>query len=121
MPDIKDGGAPFDLSSMISSLMSNPAALSAISSLLGNLNAGGASASPPPQTPPPPPEASTYASAPPMLPVHAEPRGRRHDDDRRHLIDALRPFLSEERCATLDYILKISDLISLMRRDSGKR
>ncbi len=96
-----------DLSALVGTLLSNPAALSMLSSLLGNMGGkpqGGCAA--------PPPCEEGGAPPPPALPAPpSKPR-----DDRACLLDALRPFLSSERCEMIDTLLKILELMAVFRR-----
>ena len=95
-----------DLSALVGTLLSNPAALSMLSSLLGNMGtkpSDGCTA---------PPPCEEVCAPPPVLPA-PPPKPR---DDRACLLDALRPFLSSERCEMIDTLLKILELMAVFRR-----
>lgn len=105
-----EGKAP-DLSGLLNGLLANPAALSMLSSLLGNLQK-------PPEGPPchedrREPPCDPCPKAPPLLPPAPPPKPR---DDRADLLCSLRPYLSKERCDMLDALLKILELMALFRR-----
>lgn len=104
-----------DLSGLLSGLLANPSALSAIGSLLGGAMKGGES------TPPPPPPCEEE-------PDHRPPKqdcdkalpcalscGRR-PDNRLRLLDALRPYLSPARCDMIDSVLRILELLELLQK-----
>ena len=95
-----------DLSALVGTLLSNPAALSMLSSLLGSMGT-----KPKAECAAPPPCAEGCAP-PPVLPA-PPPKPR---DDRACLLDALRPFLSSERCEMIDTLLKILELMAVFRR-----
>ncbi|MBQ8859545.1 MAG: hypothetical protein IJ012_07165 [Clostridia bacterium] len=109
---VNEGRAP-DLSGLLNGLLSNPAALSTLSSLLGNMQK-------PPEGPScreercdPPPCADPCPKAPPLLPPVPPQKPR---DDRADLLCSLRPYLSKERCDMLDALLRILELMALFRR-----
>ena len=105
-----------DLSGLVSSLLSNPAALSGIASLLGNLNSGGATkahadektASATPSAPFQKEEAAPASALP--LPQQTISRG---DRERRALLCALRPYLSKDKCETLDKLLGLYEIFAI--------
>lgn len=102
------GGQP-DLSGLLSNLLQNPAALSMLTSLLsGGLGGKGG---PPPKEPPCDEDCHR---APPILPP-ASPRPP-HSDNRSCLLNALRPYLSPARCDTIDSLLRILELMELLRK-----
>ena len=111
------GGQP-DLSGLLSGILSNPAALSMLTSLLGNMQkpsggfpqGGGCDEGRPHE----PPCADPCPKAPPILPPIAPPPKPR--DDRACLLEALRPYLSNERCSMIDTLLRILELMELFRR-----
>ncbi len=116
-----------DLSGMLSGLLSNPQALSAISSLLGNLNRPPSQSQATPasaQESPPKFEEAKPSDAPaqsipvginapsyglPFSPIHTK-----KDDRGRALLIALKPFLSKSKCDTVDLFIRMLDLISLL-------
>ncbi len=93
-----------DLSALLNGVMANPAALSMLSSLLGGMG----------QKPPPPPQAEDCScpKAPPILPPVQPPR----QDNRACLLNALRPYLSPTRCDTIDSLLRILELMEILRK-----
>ncbi|MBQ5800299.1 MAG: hypothetical protein IIW20_00285 [Clostridia bacterium] len=114
-----------DLSAMLSGILSNPQALSAISSLLGSINKPQAEAKeafiPTPKSASLPeenmakdiPAISGGASAPAYalpFPIHPS------NDKRKTLLLALKPFLSKSKCDTVDLFIRMLDLISLIER-----
>lgn len=114
-----------DISSMLSGILSNPQALSAISSLLGNLNKGqtqnnGVPAStvqntaheeakPSESSPTSIPAGIISGLGPSLSPIH-----NKRDDRERALLLALKPFLSKSKCDTVDLFIRMLDLISLI-------
>lgn len=110
------GGQP-DLSGMLNGILSNPAALSMLTSLLGNMQKpgggfphGGCGCDERPHEPP----CDDACPKPPILPPAAPPPKPR--DDRACLLEALRPYLSRERCDMIDTLLRILELMELFRR-----
>ncbi len=110
-------GTP-DLSGLLSGLLANPAALSSVLGLLGNL--GGNEA----KRPPPPPEAEKgerkeeHGGEPqPALPAFAiaEDGGgrRRGKHERECLIGALAPYLSPERRRAAEGACKLLEVLEL--------
>ena len=124
-----------DIGSMLNGLLSNPSALSSLMSVLGSIpNAQGR----PPQAETTPPSAQSEASPvfshtdaspvpeiapvmkplntdgirsfPPIAPVHSK------DSREKSLLLAIRPFLSKNKCDTLDIFIKLLDIISLVGR-----
>lgn len=132
-----------DLSSLLGSLLSNPGALSGAINLLGGLlngeskpeetedTAGAesatdvavtASASPTEDVPETASgeaveDGSVTAGAFPKLPP---PKPGRGCGRRKHLLLALRPYLSPERCRMLDLLVRGSDLLDLFRSTGRK-
>lgn len=102
-----------DLGGLLSSLMSNPAALSGIMGLLGNLQgtskppsdavSAGAIPSAPLQE-----EAAPTSALP--LPLTSQSRGER---ERRALLCAIRPYLSKDKCETLDKLLGLYEVFAI--------
>lgn len=117
-----------DLSALLGSLLQNPAALSMLSSLLsGSLNGAGRPGGGPgePGGPGGPCESPRREGpceedcrrAPPLLPP-VPPKGppAPPPDDRTCLLNALRPYLSPARCDTIDSLLRILELMELLRK-----
>lgn len=152
---LPDGAPSLDLSKLIGSVLSDPAALSALTSLIGGMmqsrtgndqqpvkeldaqlspEGGTVSAfTKPAEEPLPSAVFSPQEDAPPFashLPpsAHAQsvppikdlaPPPPHHPShriagDRRRLFEALKPFLSRQRCEALDYILRISELLDVI-------
>ena len=119
-----------DLSHLIGTLLSNPAAMSAAAGMLGSLfgsqgqkppdvaaNSAPIGAScPPPRVPPPP----SPPACPPSGGLLPPPPCGYGVEERRRLLLALKPYLSRERCEALDYILRISELFSAIGLFGGK-
>ena len=106
------GQAMPDLSGMVSALLSNPAAMSIFSSLLSGMgNAQHAQPSEASSAPAP-------LSAPSALlpPTGAVGQGGAARDDRAALLLALRPFLPPDKCEMIDGLLRILDLLVLIRK-----
>ncbi|MBO7170006.1 MAG: hypothetical protein J6W28_02385 [Clostridia bacterium] len=104
MNDEREPRAP-DLSGILSQISSNPNAMAMLGSLLGNV-------SPPVKHP----EASTDSCAcKEILP----PKASASFEDRKRLLLALKPFLSPERCQTVDMLLMILEAFSAFQK--GKR
>lgn len=103
-------GSTPDLSGLIGNLLQNPAALSMLSSLLAGGLGGKAG-------PPHPGERceEDCRRAPPLLPPAAPPKPQ-PPSDRACLLNALRPYLSPARCDTLDSLLRILELMELLRK-----
>ena len=101
-------GTTPDLSALLGTLMQNPAALSMLTSLLsGALNNKGGH----------PQDASCMGEcpkAPPLLPPSSPPP-HKSQDNRACLLNALRPYLSPSRCDTVDSLLRILELLELLR------
>ena len=103
MNEERDSHAP-DLSSIISQISSNPNALAMLSSLLGNMN---------------PPQKRDEEEKECCSRELALPKTSSSFEDRRRLLLALKPFLSPERCQTVDMLLMILEAFSAFQK--GKR
>ncbi len=107
-----------DFSGLLNGILSNPAALSMLTSLLGNLQKPsdiphgecGCEG----HRPPGPPPCDDHCPKAPLLPPAAPPL--KPKDDRACLLQALRPYLSHERCDMIDTLLRILELMELFRR-----
>ena len=99
-----------DISGMISGLLSNPAAMSMLSSLIGGMKNGvaDAPASVVPISPPPP--APRQDAVPALASLHG---GAKRDDRRSELLCALKPFVSPSRREMIDRLVGIVALIEL--------
>ncbi|MBQ8351810.1 MAG: hypothetical protein IJY20_07195 [Clostridia bacterium] len=98
-----------DLSGLLGNLLQNPAALSMLSSLLAG-SLGGKGNSPPPKNEPC--ETECCGAPQPCL----SPAPPRQPDNRTCLLNALRPYLSPSRCNTIDSLLRILELMELLRK-----
>ena len=119
-----------DLSSMLNGLLSNPSALSSLMSVLGGVMNG--QQKPPPaqaeDTPafsdndgsapvhsiPPPPNFQA-SNAPPFFSSPKAPTFAQESKEKTLLL-AIKPFLSKNKCDTLDLFIKLLDIISLVGR-----
>ncbi len=108
------GDAP-DLSGLLGSLLSNPAALSGIAELLGGLRpspgseaAVGEKKAEEREASAPAEEAVAAAALPALL-----PQGRH--GERRVLLSALGPYLSPRRRRTLDGAIRLLEIVELFR------
>lgn len=128
------GNGQLDLSGLLNGILSNPAALSMLASLLGNMQKpsdggpgwggpdGGHGGGDPHgghgqeehRPPMPPPCDAPAPQAPPILPPVHKPGHKK--DDRACLLQALRPYLSRERCDMIETLLRILELMELFRR-----
>ena len=118
-----------DLSGMVSALLSNPAAMSMLSSLLSGM--GGSTATQAQEEAQPPsrnaPVAEAFAPTSgrmppfppptPSLPPPAQGGGALGTrDERAALLYALRPFLPPDKCEMIDGLLRILDLLVMIRK-----
>lgn len=119
-----------DLSGLLGALLANPAAIEGLLSLIGNLRSDrGAGAEPLPSGAV---AASAEAQAPPTEESEAAesgadgyataagaaahlPRRSLICEKRKGLLGALRPYLSPERCRTVDTLIRVSDLVEAFR------
>lgn len=99
-----------DLSDKLSSILSDPAAMQEIAALASQLGmeAPGVHKEPPPA---PDSGADTAALLSGLMPVLSSMKA---DDDTTRLLEAMRPFLSEERRAKLDRAKRLIRLMKLM-------
>ncbi len=97
-----EGGASMpDLSGILNLLSANPSILSSISSLLQGKS-----------TPPACETCNIEEKCPPPLPP-ALPK--RCDSKEVALLNALKPFLSPEKCKTVDLVIKIAGILELVK------
>ena len=117
-----------DFSSILNGLLSNPTAISSLMSLIGSIPKGQNAAPAPvvPQHTPPSPdtvEASTVSSVKemPSIPASSFPSqgslpalsyGR--ESREKALLLALKPFLSKNKCKTVDMFIKLLEVLSLV-------
>lgn len=101
------GGQP-DLSGLIGTLLSNPTALSTLSSLLSSGIGGKGQASQKEE-----PCEEEHREAQLLPPPQKRPV---HTDNRACLLNALRPYLSPSRCDTIDSLLRILELMELLHK-----
>lgn len=118
-----------DISSVLNGLLSNPSALSSLMSLLGSITNNQS------KTPAQSEDAPVFSHAdtpvshtqdsPPFNLPSAEALGRllpqkapvcTNENRERALLLALRPFLSKNKCDTLDIFIRLLDIISLVGR-----
>lgn len=101
-----------DLNAKLSGILNDPAAMKEIAALASSLGAdssGGYRQSAPPQPPPEPADPGAISLMSSLMPALSSLRA---DDETTRLLEAIRPFLSEERQQKLD---KAKRLIRLMR------
>lgn len=106
MNDERDHNSP-DLSGILSQISSNPKALSMLSALLSGM--GNA---------PKPKDADCHDQNTSELAV-LKPHRNTSFEDRKCLLQALKPFLSPERCQTVDMLLMVLEAFSVFQK--GKR
>ena len=94
-----------DLSGLLGGILSSPAALQALTGLLGG------------SAKPPPGEGECDAPPTPPPPPPHRPHGRR--DEREALLCALRPYLSEKRRQALTGACKMLEVIELLKDAGG--
>ena len=117
-----------DFSSILNGLLSNPSALSSLVSVLGSVT-NGQSKSPPTQVEDTPVFSHTDSATVPDIPalklqdshgIHPfpPPKGPVYANNSREktLLLAIKPFLSKNKCDTLDIFIKLLDIISLVGR-----
>lgn len=124
-----------DLSGLLGALLANPAAIEGLLSLIGNLRSDRGTAAEP--LPSGAVAASAEAQAPPAKESEAAessatessadgnataasaaahlPRRSLICEKRKGLLGALRPYLSPERCRTVDTLIRVSDLVEAFR------
>ncbi len=109
-----------DLSGAISKIMEHPELLSMVASVLGEQKAeSGDSAEGVPvsqeSTPPSPPPEVISTLAPMLSRLSALGTGGVAKFKHEQLLCALKPYLSSSRCDAIDYIIKISQMSSLVK------
>ena len=117
-----------DFSSILNGLLSNPSALSSLMSVLGSVT-NGQSKPPSPQVEDTPAFSHTDSTPPPDIPalklqgsdgIHPFPRPKApvyaNNSREKTLLLAIKPFLSKNKCDTLDIFIKLLDIISLVGR-----
>lgn len=103
----------------LAGVLSNPALMAklpAVIAMLRPILQDGTSGTPPENTPNPPSEKKTEKDG--TLPTLAAPAEHRSDPQekcRKELLIALKPFLSKERCAAVDMILRLSTLSTVLK------
>ena len=103
-----------DLSSKLSSILSDPSAMQEIAALASSLGVdpSGVHSEPPPRREERPPDsASALSMMSGLMPLMG---ALRQEDDTTRLLDALRPFLSGERLEKLDRAKKLIGMMRLM-------
>ena len=94
-----------DLSKIVNLIMQNPAIIEQISSLMKSEEEA------PAQQPD-----KTEASVSEEASVSATPPTPSHRSNRRELLSAMKPYLSENRRSALDYMSSILEIIELMKK-----
>ena len=84
--------APPDLSEMLGAILQNPEAKNALNGILAPESVG---------------EEATEVSQP------AGPR-RKHGQERKHLLLAIRPYLGHQRCASVDRMIRALELYDII-------
>lgn len=119
-----------DLSGLLGALLANPAAIEGLLSLIGNLRSDRSAGAEP--LPSGAVAVSASAEAPPAKESEAAesgadgnataasaaahlPRRSLICEKRKGLLGALRPYLSPERCRTVDTLIRVSDLVEAFR------
>lgn len=103
-----------DLSSKLSSILSDPDAMRDIAALASQLgvDASGVHTTEPPSPPPSiPPQDDTAAQLMRLMPLIGS---LKQEDDTTRLLEAMRPFLSEERQLKLDKAKRLIRVMKLM-------
>lgn len=117
-----------DFSSILNGLLSNPSALSSLMSVLGSVTSG-QSKPPSPQVEDAPAFSHTDSAPTPEIPalklqdshgIHPFPPPKSpvyaNNSREKALLLAIKPFLSKNKCDTLDIFIKLLDIISLVGR-----
>ena len=106
MNEDKESKSP-DLSAILSQISSNPKALSMLGSLLGGIGNNVLA----------PKEEHQESTHEELTVIHTE----KHTsfEDRKRLLLALKPFLSPEKCQTIDVLLMVLEAFSVFQK--GKR
>lgn len=110
-----------DFEEKLESILNNPQAMSQIMSLAQSLGGGSSAQSAPPQEEPSPPSPSSpdlgLTLDPKLLGSIASLMGQynRNDDQRVALLNALRPFVKEQRYEKLDKAIQIAKLSRVAR------
>lgn len=100
-----------DIASAVGAILSNPAAMSMLSSLISSARAPSADVkeeAPPHPEPEPALPASVGTFSMPSRSVGGGP-----SDRRRELLCALKPFVSRSRCETIDHLIGILSLLDI--------
>ena len=102
-----------DLNAKLSGILSDPEAMKEIAALASSLgvDAPGVHKAPDPPPPAPADSAAALSMMSSLVPLLGSLRA---DDDTTRLLDAIRPFLSEERRQKLDKAKKLIRLMRLM-------
>lgn len=101
-----------DLNAKLSGILNDPAAMKEIAALASQLGVDTPGVHKAPDPPPAPPaESSALSMMSGLMPLIGSLRS---DDDTTRLLDAIRPFLSEERRQKLDKAKKLIQIMRLM-------
>ena len=98
-------------SEILSRVTENPQAMAMLSSLLGGVASSRRESTPPPQEK----EAESVIATPVLARAQSAHKDGKAEE-RRHLLLALKPFLSKERGQALETLLTVLDAISLLPR-----
>ena len=101
------GNSMPDLSGILNMLTANPSLISGIASLIGSQGKQQNNGCKPECPPPPPPDCP-----PPPCEIKPPCKCGKYKNEIALLV-ALKPFLSKERCSTIDYVIKIADVIDM--------
>jgi len=116
----QSGGAP-DLSGILGAALANPELLSALPKMVETLSgvfSGQGAGTPAPQSDPPASAAGAfgYQSPPPLIPPKsAYPKPARVTDRRSALLLALKPYMSHDKAEMIDTIVRIIEIMSLIK------
>lgn len=106
-----------DFEEKLESILNNPQAMSQIMSLAQSLGGSAEPSAPPPTQPSPPPEEPGLQLDPQMLTGLFSLLNQYNsgDDQRVALLNALRPFIKEQRQAKIDKAIQIAKLSRMAR------
>ena len=100
------------LSEMLSRITEDPKANQMLSQILGGMGAAEAEETPMPQVEAQPP--SDKAEPANALPFSLPSGALSHGKGRRGVLNALRPYLSQRRCASLDRMIRAMELYEII-------
>ena len=100
-----------DLSEKLSGILSDPAAMKEIAQLASQLGVDASGVHKEPEPPPKPEKSDALSLMSGLMPLMGT---LRQEDDTTRLLDAIRPFLSEERREKLDKAKKMLRMMKLL-------